>query len=448
MESVSLYSEARNEYLKQMATWVVPPLVEFFRKEFQGIALREGRKAMTVFQSWCSEVPRWNQDVIETNVNSLLDSCRCDYVEELMTAVFIAHTKMLTAIRVNTRQKKLQITLPKLDHFLHRVFVECARAFWKAPFLFIDTVSPIDMQKNVLQAESMCTEALSGAVRSLLPVKSILRDNLEEEEASSSEDDEPIERKKKSGTSFKKAGGGVPVPKEPVAPQLEEDSDEDEVVVSEEDEVVVEEAKPTVVEPTVVEEAKPTVIEEVKSVVEEAKSAVVEDIKPAIVEDVKSNVIEEVTPAVEEVKPAPSSEKIVQTNSSPNHVNLVKEEPNFEHASTDTITSPQEFVIDTEPSVHFTPYDTVYDENTPNVSEIRYAPKISIEDKPPSSWYDDDEYDGRPLPKIRIQEESTGSLNDLDIEDLNPRSTPSAQNYDTEEDQPLDLMGDDFETLG
>ena len=33
-------------------------------------------------------------------------------------------------------------------------------------------------------------------------------------------------------------------------------------------------------------------------------------------------------------------------------------------------------VIDTEPSVHFTPYDTVFDETTSAISEIRYTPKM------------------------------------------------------------------------
>ena len=140
MESVSLYSEARNEYLKQMASWLSSPMVEFFRGEYQKISTKDSAKAMTAFQAWCADVPKWNQDVIDTNVSIVLDTCRCDYVEELMTAVFIAHTKMLTAIRVSPKQKKMKITLPKLDHFLHRVFIECARGFWKAPFLFLESV--------------------------------------------------------------------------------------------------------------------------------------------------------------------------------------------------------------------------------------------------------------------------------------------------------------------
>ena len=139
MESVSTYSEARNEYLKQLATWIVPYMIQHYRNVWADTSKAVGpQRAMVVFQEKCAEVPKWNQDMIDANVSKLLDSCRCDYLEELMAAVFIAHTKVLIAIRVSSKHKKLQITLPKLDHFIHRVFSECARSFWKAPYLFLD----------------------------------------------------------------------------------------------------------------------------------------------------------------------------------------------------------------------------------------------------------------------------------------------------------------------
>ena len=80
MDSVSLYGEARNEYLKQLSTWVCGPLVEFFRKEYSACITRAGKRCMAEFQDYCSTVPRWNQDVIDANVGVLLDNCRCDYV--------------------------------------------------------------------------------------------------------------------------------------------------------------------------------------------------------------------------------------------------------------------------------------------------------------------------------------------------------------------------------
>jgi len=359
METVSLYSEARTEYMKQLSIWIIPPLVEFFRKEYNTILAKEGKRTMALFQKYCADVPLWNQDVIDVHIGVILDSCRCDYVEELMTAVFIAHTKMLTAIRVNSKQKKLQITLPKLDHFLHRVFIECARAFWKAPYLFSDELSPIERQKNILQAEVMCTEALSGAVRSLLPVKSILRDYLEDDEEAEEEEEEEAAEEKPAVAAEKPAA----VEEKPAA------------VVEEKPAAVVEEKPAAVVEekPAAVVEEKPAAVVEEKpaAVVEEKPAAVVEE-KPATAEPVLTEVAPVITTntpvLIEKLEtsplltvPSPSEEKTLEITPK-STVGIEK--------SNETV------VIDTEPSVHFTPYDTVFDETSSNISEIRYTPKM------------------------------------------------------------------------
>jgi hypothetical protein len=178
MENVATYSEARSEYTKQLATFIVPSLVGWFQQLWQR-NVSQRQQAMYLFQTECEEIARWNQDRIHDEVRALLERTGCDYMEELVTAVFIAHTKVLTAVRLSSQQKKLSITVPKLDHFIHRVFREAARSFWKSPFLFADGGAVIDRQKNVLQIEALATEAITTAVRSLLPVKQILQDYLD-----------------------------------------------------------------------------------------------------------------------------------------------------------------------------------------------------------------------------------------------------------------------------
>jgi hypothetical protein len=346
MESVSLYSEARNEYLKQMASWLSSPMVEFFRGEYQKLSTKDPAKAMTAFQSWCADVPKWNQDIIDTNVALILDTCRCDYVEELMTAVFIAHTKMLTAIRVSTKHKKMKITLPKLDHFLHRVFIECARGFWKAPFLFLESIPMIEKQKNVLQMESMCIEALSGAVRSLLPVKSILNEYLDEEEDEKEEEEE----------------GGDEV-KEEVKPKK------------------VKAALPLPSTISTITTALPSTISTIStmSTISTAPSLVIKEPHTAVLPPTKEG------------------------------VTAMK--------------------IDTEPSVHFTPYDTVFDETKESISELRYTPKLSVEEKPESHWGEEED-DDEPLQRIQIATEGS-NLSTEDMEDLEapaPAPAPLEEN--------------------
>lgn len=178
MENVATYSEARSEYTKQLATFIVPSLVGWFQQTWHRNA-HNRQQCLALFQGECEEVARWNADRIHDEVRVLIERTGCDYMEELMTAVFVAHTKVLTAVRLSSREKKLSITVPKLDHFIHRIFREAARVFWKSPFLFMDAGSVVERQKNVLQIEALATEAITTAVRSLLPVKQILKDYLD-----------------------------------------------------------------------------------------------------------------------------------------------------------------------------------------------------------------------------------------------------------------------------
>ena len=410
MDAVSLNTEARNEYLKQLGTWIVPPLVEFFRKEYDTIGARAGRRTMAEFQTWCAEVPRWNQDIIETNINIILDNCRCDYVEELMTAIFIAHTKLLTAIRVSSKQKKLSITLPKLDHFLHRVFVECARAFWKAPFLFASELSPIERQKNILQAEAMCTEALSNAVRSLLPVKSILRDYLEEDSdeevaAPSGDAADDIADLETAAPAPAPAPTPAPAPAPAPAPT----------------------PAPALIESPIVESI-PSSSTPPPPITETPEPPTIAISAPAPAPAVN---IMKVTSAPDAATPVESAHAVV-AQAPASHINLTKVEEVHE---------PPKLVIQTEPSVHFTPYDSVF--NTNGESEIAYAPKVSVEDKPPSNWgmFDDDEDDD--VPRLTISGGGTGLAGDLDIVDLD---APSARAPSPDIDAPLTSTGD-FEEL-
>jgi hypothetical protein len=208
MENVATYSEARSEYTKQLATFIVPSVVSWFQQLWQRNS-SDRQRAMALFQTECEEIPRWNQDRIHDEVRLLIERTGCDYMEELMTAVFVAHTKVLTAVRLSSKQKKLSITVPKLDHFIHRVFREAARCYWKTPFLFMAEGGVVERQKNILQIEALANEAITTAVRSLLPVKQILKDYL-------GDDQEEIEEDELEAMPTQKAGFIEEAPPAPV----------------------------------------------------------------------------------------------------------------------------------------------------------------------------------------------------------------------------------------
>lgn len=180
---IGVYSEAKSEYSRQLTLFILPVVTKFFFRLLDATKEEEpdSKKHIWAFQNKLSQIPEWNQDKVIKETNKIQSDSGCDYLEELLTAVFIAHTKVLSSIRLNNRQKKLQISIPKVDHFLHRTLTECSRVLWSSAYLFHENINPIDKQKNLEKINSLIGECIIQAVRSMLPVKNILREYLSEE---------------------------------------------------------------------------------------------------------------------------------------------------------------------------------------------------------------------------------------------------------------------------
>ena len=65
---------------------------------------------------------------------------------------------------------------------MHRTMSECSRFLWSNVYLFDDTVSSVDRQKNMNDVNKLLERGILQAIRNLLPVKSILRDSLQEDD--------------------------------------------------------------------------------------------------------------------------------------------------------------------------------------------------------------------------------------------------------------------------
>jgi hypothetical protein len=205
MESpeISVYGEAKGEYTHQLCVFLLPTLESYFLNLLQQAKEQAPTPDLTIlkFQECLESIPDWNQDKVQRETEKIQKDCSCDYLEELLTAVFIAHTKVLSAIRLTTKQKKLQITIPKLEHFLHRVLSDCARSLWTNSFLFesscLKEKNSIMIQKDLRNVARLLQEAILQAIRGLLPVKSILREYLHDDEEEGQEKEEKEDKEEK-----------------------------------------------------------------------------------------------------------------------------------------------------------------------------------------------------------------------------------------------------------
>ena len=191
-DSVGVYAEAKGEYTKQLTQFLSQPIFTFFLKLLETAKEREAdpKKLLLSFQILLEGISEWNHDKVQRETQNIAMGTQCDYLEELLTAVFVAHTKVLSSIRLTNKQKRLQITIPKLEHFLHKTLIECARFLWTNTYLFSTSCTAIEKQKNMRHVESFISDGIAQGIRLMLPVKSILREYLSTEESDHDDDEE------------------------------------------------------------------------------------------------------------------------------------------------------------------------------------------------------------------------------------------------------------------
>ena len=213
--NVAVLVDAKEEYTKQLVSILKPCIYQGIKSIYmdaKDICHQDNTpdNILMVFQDLLSRIPKWSQDIIIKEYDRISSVSKCDYIDDLLKVVYVSHIKVLTIVHSAQKNKKISIKVPSGSHFIHLCYIECAREFWKDPYLFSDRVSKYEHQKNMRDSENMISECISETIRKQLPVRHILKEFLNEpdEEIEEEEEDikDPINKKylKKLETVVKK----------------------------------------------------------------------------------------------------------------------------------------------------------------------------------------------------------------------------------------------------
>jgi hypothetical protein len=183
--NVSSLHESKNEWGARLITILTPLIIDGYKSILdEAIKLckdnGEMDKYLMTFQNFISRIPKWNQTIIETERKRICDKSGCSYLEDLVTCVHIIQLKILTAMRVGQKQKKVDIKVPKLDDFVHKTYINVARKIYKNVYLFEINIPPLNIQKNHRELEVIVQECILNTLRESIPVEAILKAYMDE----------------------------------------------------------------------------------------------------------------------------------------------------------------------------------------------------------------------------------------------------------------------------
>jgi predicted ester cyclase len=182
---ISNLHESRNEWCSRLVSIFTPLITEGIRSIFNEswklcLENDEANKYLMTFQNLLSRVPKWNNVIVEEERKRIIERSGCNYLEDLITCVHIIQLKVLTCIRVGNKQKKIDISIPKLDNFIHKVYINVARKVYTNVYLFEKPVTPLQQQRNNRELETIIQECIMIAIRESIPTEAIIRAYLDE----------------------------------------------------------------------------------------------------------------------------------------------------------------------------------------------------------------------------------------------------------------------------
>jgi len=182
---LSNLQESRNEWCSRLVSIFSPLVIEGVRSIFNEswkmcLENNEIDKYLMTFQNLLSRIPKWNAIIVEEERKRIIERSGCNYLEDLITCVHIIQLKVLTCIRVGNKQKKIDISIPNLDNFIHKVYINTARKLYVNVYLFEKNINPLQVQKNNRELEVIVQESIMTAIRESIPTEAIIRAYMEE----------------------------------------------------------------------------------------------------------------------------------------------------------------------------------------------------------------------------------------------------------------------------
>ena len=177
MDNLNILVEAKREYLGQMCLIMCPAMIEVFQDMHnEAMSLSKGRKVLIMFQKLLKEVPNWSNAMSKNHSDNITN--RCSWFNDLLAAVFVACTKILSAVRLKADNKKISLKLPTEEVFIQTCYNNVAKDLYKDPYVFSEEQSEYLRDDKLTARFTLCIES---TVKELIPIQQILQTYMSQE---------------------------------------------------------------------------------------------------------------------------------------------------------------------------------------------------------------------------------------------------------------------------
>ena len=181
----NLLNDSKNEWSIRLMNILSGHIIDGFRSIFsEAIEVceqnEEPEKYLMTYQNFLSRIPKWNQNMIETESKRIIENSKCEYLEDLITCVHIVQLKILSCVRTSNHNTRIEIDIPNFTTFLHNVYINVARKLYSNIYLFQIDITSLEQQKNTREFEYIVQSCIMNTIRDNIPIDHLLRQYIDE----------------------------------------------------------------------------------------------------------------------------------------------------------------------------------------------------------------------------------------------------------------------------
>jgi len=190
---INFFVETKLEYTTQLVNILTPLIYEGVQSIYaESLKVsNEANNVLKVFQSFLKRIPKWNEEMIKQETERIMNNTKSfSWLHDLVKATIKANIIVLTynpnclappGYKLQTKIDPKFYENIKIEDFIHKIYIECARELWNNPYLMYHQYPAIELKRNQRDTIHLIKDSIKEGIRKLLPVKEILELYLGEE---------------------------------------------------------------------------------------------------------------------------------------------------------------------------------------------------------------------------------------------------------------------------
>jgi len=169
--------DCKNNYISKLTSIVTESIKQKFFTIYDYsrqicITKNSNQNVLKQFQNELVLISKWDNTTITEQISNICNSKNITYLDELLKAIFISNNKIINLIH---NENIVNIEIPNTKLFIHTLYINIAREFWKNPYVFYHNYNNQQKINNDLKINITISNNILHTIEYFLPIEDVVK---------------------------------------------------------------------------------------------------------------------------------------------------------------------------------------------------------------------------------------------------------------------------------